>query len=29
MKNNEPLVLITGATGFVGSYLSRLLLKKG
>jgi len=26
---NKPLVLITGATGFLGSHLSCLLLKQG
>lgn len=29
MENRSKSILITGATGFVGSYLTRLLVKKG
>ena len=29
MNNQSKRILITGATGFVGSYLTRLLVKKG
>ena len=29
MKNSDNHIFITGATGLVGSYLTRLLLKKG